>query len=88
MEIRLTNILNTRKVTKLSKTILETSYTVLQVTSKWKTLNQSIDLLRAFKFWATFDIQINITWLHYGKSRQTTTFRKPPEVSQNMPALI
>ena len=88
MEIRLTNILNTRKVTKLAKTILETSYTVLQVTSKWKTLNQSIDLLRAFKFWARFDIQINITWLHYGKSRQTTTFRKPPEVSQNMPTLI
>ena len=61
MEIRLTNILNTTKVMKLAKAILETSYTVLQVTSKWKTLNQSIDLLRAVKFWATFDIQMNIT---------------------------
>ena len=88
MEIRLTNILNTTKVMKLAKAILETSYTVLQVTSKWKTLNQSIDLLRAVKFWATFDIQINITWLHFGKSCQTTTFRKPPAVSQNTPTLI
>ena len=34
METRLTNIFKTRNVSKLTKTILESSYRVLQVTSK------------------------------------------------------
>ena len=38
METRLSNILNTKNVTKLTKAIVESSYRVLQITSKWKVL--------------------------------------------------
>ena len=38
---RFFNIFKSTNVTKLSKAILEISYTVLQVTSKWKTLKHS-----------------------------------------------
>ena len=61
METRLSNIFKTTNVTKLTKVILESSYRVLQVTSKWKTLKQPVYFLRAVEFWPTFDIQINIT---------------------------
>ena len=61
METRLPNILKTTKVTKLTKTILEKSYRVLQVISKLKKLKRPVYILRAVVFWATFDIQIDIT---------------------------
>ena len=45
---------------KLTKTIQESSYRVLQVTSKWKTLKQPVYFFKAFEFWPTFDIQFDI----------------------------
>ena len=42
METRLSNIFKTTNVTYLTKVILERSYKVLQVTSKWKTLKRSL----------------------------------------------
>ena len=41
--------------------ILEISYRVLQVVSKWKTRKQLIYFLKAVQFKLTFDIQIDIT---------------------------
>ena len=48
MEKRLSNIFKTTNVTKLAKTILKSSYRVLQI------------YLRAVEFWPTLDIQISI----------------------------
>ena len=42
MKMRLVNILKTTNVTKLTKAILESSYIVLQVASKSKTLKQPV----------------------------------------------
>ena len=42
METRLYNIFKTRNVTKLTKTFLESSYRVLQVAAKCKTLKQPV----------------------------------------------
>ena len=61
MEGKLSNNFETTDVTKLTKAILEISYRVLQVTSKWKTLKQPVCFLRAVESWTTFDIQIDIT---------------------------
>ena len=46
MEKRLPNIFKTTNATKLTKTILKSSYRVLQGTSKWKTLKHSVYFLR------------------------------------------
>ena len=61
MEKRLSNIFKTTNVSKLTKAILESSYRVLQITSKWKTLKQLVYFLRAIQFSPNFDIQIAIT---------------------------
>ena len=82
---RLSNIFKTRNTTKLTKAILESSYSVLLVTSKWKTLKQPVCFLKTFKFRATFNIQIDKCFC---KSCDATLFRKPMEVSQNSPTFI
>ena len=46
---------------KFIDTILESSYIVLQITFKWKTLKQPIYFLGAVEFWLTFDIQVDIS---------------------------
>ena len=61
MEARLSNIFKTTNFTNFTMPILKSSYRVLQVTSKWKTLKQSVYFLQAVKFLSTFDIQIDIT---------------------------
>ena len=55
------NIFKTTNVTKLTKAISKSSYRVLQVTSKWKTLKQLIYFLKAVEFWTNFGVQIGIT---------------------------
>ena len=77
METRLFNIFKTANVTKLTKAILESSYRVLQVTSKWKTLKQPVYFLRAIEFWSTFDIQIDITLAIVWEKLQNYFFHKP-----------
>ena len=42
LEKRLSNIFKTLNETKLTKTTLQRSYRVLQVTSNWKTLKQPV----------------------------------------------
>ena len=61
MEKKLSNIFKTTNVTTLTKAILKSTYTVLQVTFEWKTLKQPAHFLRTVEFSATFDIQISIT---------------------------
>ena len=61
METRLSNTFKTTNVTSLARVIQESPYRVLQVTSKSKTLKQSAYLLKAFEFYPTFGIQIDIT---------------------------
>ena len=50
------------QILRSCKVILENSFRVLKVTSKWKTLKQPVYFLRAVYFWPTFDIQIDITF--------------------------
>ena len=61
METGLSIILKTKNVTKLAKAILESSYTVLQVSSNWKTLKQPDYFERSLEFLPTFDIKTDIT---------------------------
>ena len=61
METGLCNTLKIANVTKLTEAILKSSYRVLQVTSKWKTLKKPAYLLKNVEFCSTFDIQIDIT---------------------------
>ena len=61
MEKGLSNFFKTTNATKLTNAILKSSHRVLQVTSKWKSLEQPVYFLRAAEFWPTFDIQISIT---------------------------
>ena len=42
METRLSNIFKTTNVTNFTKAILKSSYRVLEVTFKWKTLKQPV----------------------------------------------
>ena len=88
MERRLSNIFKTTNVTKLTKTILKSSYRVLQITSKWKKLKQPVHFLIPVEFLPTFEIQISMALAVIWKSCKTTLFKKPTEVSQNMPTLI
>ena len=74
METRLSNIFKTTNVTKLTKVILESSYRVLQVTSKWKTLKQPVYVLKGVEFWPTFAIQIDITLAIFWEKLQNHTF--------------
>ena len=61
METRLSNIFKTANITNLTNVIQESSYRVLQVTSKQKTLKQPVYFLKEVEFCPTFDIQLDIT---------------------------
>ena len=74
METRLSNIFQTTNVTNLTKIIQKSSYRVLQVTSKWKTLKQPIYFLKAVEFWPTFDIQVDIALAVFWEKLQNHTF--------------
>ena len=56
----------------MNKAILKSSYRILQVTCKWKTLKKPV-YLRAIEFWPTFDIQISITLAIFWKKLQNCT---------------
>ena len=60
METRLPNIFKTTNVTNLIKVIQQSSYRVLQVTSKQKTLKQPVYFLKAVEFRPTFYIEFDI----------------------------
>ena len=74
MEMRLCNILKTTNVTNFTKAIQKSSYRVLLVTSKWKTLKQSVYFLKAVEFCSTFDIQIGIILAIFLEKLQNHTF--------------
>ena len=63
-------------VTKLTKATLKSSYRVLQVTSKWKTLKQPVYFSKTVEFCSTFDIQISITVAIFWEKLQNYTFWK------------
>ena len=74
MEKRFPNIFKTTNVTTLTNTILKSSYVVLQVTYKWKTLKQPVYFLRTVEFSPTFDIEISITLDIFWEKMQNYTF--------------
>ena len=74
METRLSNTFKTINVAKLTKVIQESSYRVLQVTSKWKTPKQPVYFLKSVECWSTFDIQIDITLPIFWVTLQNHTF--------------
>ena len=76
METRLSNIFKITNVTNLTKVIQESSYRVLQVTSKQKTLKQPVYFLKVVEFCSTFDIQIDITLAIFWEKLQNHTFQK------------
>ena len=76
METRLPNIFKTTNVTNLTKVIQQSSYRVLQVTYKWKTLKQPVYFLKAAEFWPTFDIQVDITLALFWERLQNHMFYK------------
>ena len=51
----------------MTKVIQESSYRVLQVTSKQKTLKQLVYFLKTVEFCPTFNIQIDITLVIFWK---------------------
>ena len=74
METRLSNIFKTTNVTNLTKVIQQSSYRVLQVTYKSKTLKQPVYFLKAVEFWPAFDIQVDITLAVFQEKLQNHTF--------------
>ena len=74
METRLSNIFKTTNVKNLTKVIQQSSYRVLQVTSKWKTLKQPVYFLKVVELWPTFDIQVDITMAVFREKLQKRTF--------------
>ena len=70
------NIFKITNVRKLTKAILKSSYRVLQVSFKWKTLKQPVYFLMAVEFWPTFDIQISKTSTIFWEKLQNYTFWK------------
>ena len=76
METRLSNIFKTTNVTNFTKAILESSYRVLQVTFKYKTLKQPVYFLKAVEFCSTFVIQIDITLTIFRENLQNHSFPK------------
>ena len=72
MRNRLSNIVKSTNVMNLAKVIQETSYIILQVTFKWKTLKQLFS--KAVEFCPTFDIQIDIFLAIVREKLQNYTF--------------
>ena len=68
------NIFKRTNVKRMTKTIKKSSYRVVQVTSKWKTLQQPVYFLRTDEFWSTFDIDIGVTLAIFRKKLQNYTF--------------
>ena len=68
------NIFKRTNVKRMTKTIKKSSYRVVQVTSKWKTLQQPVYFLRTDEFWSTFDIHIGVTLGIFRKKLQNYTF--------------
>ena len=75
-------------VINLTKLIQESSYIVLEATSKQKTLKQTIYFLKAVEFALLLTFKLTLLWLYFRKSCKTTHFRKPTEASQNTPPFI
>ena len=84
----MSNILKTTNVTNLTKFIQESSYRVLQVTSKQKTLKQPVYFLKQLNFALLLTFKLTLFWLYFGKSFKTTRLRKSTGVSQNTPKFI
>ena len=59
-----------------TKVIQGSSYSLLKVTSKQKTLKQPVYFLKAVEFCTTFDIQSGITLARFGETLQNHTFQK------------
>ena len=76
LETRLSIIFKTKIVTNLNKVILESSYSNLQVTFKWKTLKQTVYFLKAVEFCPTFEIQIDITLAIFQERLQNHILQK------------
>ena len=74
METILSNIFKTTNVTNLTKVVQQNSYRVLQVTSKWKTLEQPVYFLKPDEFWLTFDIQVDIILAIFREKLKNHTF--------------
>ena len=74
IEMRLFNIFKNTKVMKLTKVILENSFRVLQVTSKWKTLKQLVYFLKTFGVLLTFKLTYILT--KFWEMLQNHTFWK------------
>ena len=74
MEMGLSNIFKTTNVMNLTKVILESSYRVLQITFKQKTLKQAVYSLKAVEFCPTFDIQTDITLVIFREKLKNHTF--------------
>ena len=74
MEMRFSNIFKTTNVANLTKVVLGSSYRVLKVTLKWKTLKQPAYFLKAVEFCPSFDIQIDITLAIFREKLQNHTF--------------
>ena len=86
--MRLHNIFKTANVTNLTKVIKESSYRILQVTSKQKTLKQPSTFQRQLNFALLLTFKLTLLWLYFRKSCKTTLFRKPTEAPQNTPTFI
>ena len=78
MEARLPNIVTTTDVTKLTNIILESSYTVLQVKSKSKTLKQPVYFLGAVETWSLFNIRFHKNLGKFWNKLQHSPFYKTP----------
>ena len=76
METRLPNTFKTTNLTYLTKVIQESSYRVLEVTSKQKTLKKPVYFIKTLEFRPTFDIQIDITLAIFWKTQQNVAFYK------------
>ena len=72
MEKRLSNIFETTKFTKLTKSILKSYYRVLQVTNG--RIKETCLFLRAAEFCPTFDIRISIALVIFWETFQNYTF--------------
>ena len=59
-----------------TKVIQQSSYRVLQVTSKWKALKQFVYVLTTVEFWPIFGIQVDTTLTIFREKLQNHSFKK------------
>ena len=60
METRLYNIFKSRSATKLTKSVIESSYKILLDKNLFVTIKRPVHFLLAVEFLTTFDLQIGI----------------------------